>query len=131
MIPKLEVLLRLKQASNAAFSFLSEGDLLHPYYLLLKSWGEAALGEEYARQQRMQTERANARQREEDRETLERERAASAKGPSPTADFFSPRVGVCGLLFGSFVYMRAGLGGSSACPPSYFSCSSQTRLPKC
>ncbi|CAM9719330.1 unnamed protein product [Sphacelaria rigidula] len=80
--PQLEVLLRLKQASNAAFSFLSDGDPLHSYYLFLKSWGEAALGQEYARQQRLQTERADAKQREQDRKKLERERAASAKGPS-------------------------------------------------
>ncbi|CAM9218740.1 unnamed protein product, partial [Hapterophycus canaliculatus] len=63
--PQLEVLLRLKQQSNAAFSFLSDEDPVHPYYVFLKSWGESALAAEYARQQRLQAERAETRLREE------------------------------------------------------------------
>lgn len=73
------MLLRLKQASNAAFSFLSHDDPIHPYYVFLKSWGEAALGKEYARQQQLQVERAEAKLRAE---ADEKERAAAAaKGP--------------------------------------------------
>lgn len=76
------MLLRLKQASNAAFSFLSDGDPLHAYYLFLKSWGEGALAGEYTRQQELQTVRAEARQKEKARKKFEREHAASAQGPS-------------------------------------------------
>ncbi|CAM9837811.1 unnamed protein product [Laminaria digitata] len=77
--PQLEVLLRLKQASNAAFSFLTHDDPIHSYYLYLKSWGEVALGKEYARQQQLQVERAAARLKAEEDE---KDRvAAAAKGP--------------------------------------------------
>lgn len=62
------MLLRLKQAENAAFSFLSDGDPLHGYYLFLKSWGEDALASEYARQQRLQAERAAERERQKEEE---------------------------------------------------------------
>ena len=73
------MLLRLKQSSNEAFSFLSHDDPIHPYYLFLKSWGEAALGKEYGRQQRLQAERAEAKLTAE---ADERDRAAAAaKGP--------------------------------------------------
>lgn len=73
------MLLRLKQASNEAFSFLSHDDPIHPYYVFLKSWGEAALGKEYARQQRLQVERAEAKLKAE---ADEKDRAAAAaKGP--------------------------------------------------
>lgn len=79
---QLEVLLRLKQQSNAAFSFLSDEDPVHPYYVFLKSWGESALATEYARQQRLQAERAEARRKEEERRLEREEReAAAAKGP--------------------------------------------------
>ncbi|CAM9527992.1 unnamed protein product, partial [Ectocarpus sp. 12 AP-2014] len=74
--PQLEVLLRLKQQANEAFSFLSDEDPVHPYYLFLKSWGESALAAEYARQQRLQAERAEARQRQ-DQQRKEREAAAA------------------------------------------------------
>ena len=80
---QLEVLLRLKQQSNAAFSFLDDQDPAHPYYVFLKSWGESALAAEYARQQRLQAERAEARRRREQERREEEEReAAAAKGPS-------------------------------------------------
>ena len=86
---QLEVLLRLKQQSNPAFSFLSDEDPVHHYYVFLKSWGEAALAAEYARQQRQQAERAEARRRREEQQRKEREEraaaaaaaAAAAKGP--------------------------------------------------
>lgn len=79
---QLEVLLRLKQQSNPAFSFLSDDDPVHPYYVFLKSWGEAALAAEYARQQRLQAERTEARRREEEERKAREERAAAAaKGP--------------------------------------------------
>ena len=80
---QLEVLLRLKQQSNTAFSFLDDQDPAHPYYVFLKSWGESALAAEYARQQRLQAERAEARRRRERERREEEEReAAAAKGPS-------------------------------------------------
>lgn len=77
------MLLRLKQQSNLAFSFLLDEDPVHPYYVFLKSWGESALAAEYARQQRLQAERAEARQREEEqrREQEQRAATAAAKGP--------------------------------------------------
>ncbi|CAM9438846.1 unnamed protein product, partial [Scytosiphon promiscuus] len=91
--PQLEVLLRLKQQSNAAFSFLSDEDPVHPYYVFLKSWGESALAAEYARQQRLQAERAETRLKEEQqrREREEREAAAAkaaeeAPPPPSSAD---------------------------------------------
>ncbi|CAM9172030.1 unnamed protein product [Discosporangium mesarthrocarpum] len=64
--PQLEVLLRLKQASNPAFSFLSDEDAFHPYYNYLKTWSEAALTQEYSRQQAMKA------QREKEEEELRR-----------------------------------------------------------
>ena len=75
---QLEVLLRLKQASNAAFSFLCQEDPIHPYYVFLKSWGEAALAGEYERQQRLQAQRAELRKKEEDRKREEERREAEA-----------------------------------------------------
>lgn len=83
-VSQLEVLLRLRQASNVAFSFLSDGDLLHSYYLFLKSWGESALASEYVRQQRLQAERADEKDKqtiEEDKAKLAEERATLVKGP--------------------------------------------------
>eukprot|EP00752_Nemacystus_decipiens_P013791 g12244.t1 len=76
--PQLEVLLRLKQQSNLAFSFLSDEDPVHSYYVFLKSWGEVALASEYARQQRLQAERAEARRREEEQRKEREEQAAAA-----------------------------------------------------
>lgn len=73
------MLLRLKQASNPAFAFLSDEDPVHPYYLFLKTWGESALAAEYARQQQLKVERADVKKREAERE---QERAEAAKGPS-------------------------------------------------
>lgn len=84
---QLEVLLRLKQAGNAAFSFLLDGDPLHPYYLYLKSWGEGALDAEYVRQQRLQAQRAEEKQRRMEEEAkaqarMQEEKSAQVKGPS-------------------------------------------------
>lgn len=79
---KLEVLLRLKQAANAAFSFLSVDDPVHSYYLFLKSWGESALAAEYTRQQRLQAELVDSRQRDEnERQERGDQKAAAGKGP--------------------------------------------------
>lgn len=82
---QLEVLLRLKQQSNAAFSFLSDEDPVHPYYVFLKSWGESALAAEYARQQRLQAERAEARRRDEEQRKVREEAAAAAAAAAATA----------------------------------------------
>eukprot|EP00903_Cladosiphon_okamuranus_P016054 g14821.t2 len=83
--PQLEVLLRLKQQSNLAFSFLSDEDPVHPYYVFLKSWGESALADEYARQQRLQAERKEARRREEASRKEREERAAAAAAAASKA----------------------------------------------
>lgn len=81
MASKLEVLLRLKQASNAAFSFLSIEDPVHSYYVFLKSWGESALAAEYTRQQRLQAGRGEAKQNDEKDRRETRDQEAAAKGP--------------------------------------------------
>lgn len=75
---QLEVLLRLKQASNAAFSFLSHEDPIHPYYVFLKSWGEAALALEYERRQRQQVDK---RKEEKENAGAEEATTVTAKGP--------------------------------------------------
>ncbi|CBJ28972.1 conserved unknown protein [Ectocarpus siliculosus] len=98
--PQLEVLLRLKQQANEAFSFLSDEDPVHPYYLFLKSWGESALAAEYARQQRLQAERAEARQRQ-DQQRKERE-AAAAKDLKFLAGLSLGAVGAPNLLGGAY-----------------------------
>lgn len=99
---QLEVLLRLKQQSNLAFSFLSDEDPIHPYYVFLKSWGENALAAEYTRQQRLQAERAEARRRAEEERKEREERAAAAKGP------FGALIPVLGLFGGLFFFFRRG-----------------------
>lgn len=75
------MLLRLKQAANAAFSFLSVDDPVHSYYLFLKSWGESALGEEYTRQQGLQAELVNSKQLDENGRQEQRNQEAAGKGP--------------------------------------------------
>lgn len=70
--------MRLKQASNAAFSFLSHEDPVHPYYVFLKSWGEAALAGEYERMQRLQVDK---RKEEEENAGAKEATAVTAKGP--------------------------------------------------
>lgn len=91
-VPQLEVLLRLKQAGNAAFSFLSDGDPLHGYYLFLKSWGEDALASEYARQQRLQAERAAERERRKEEEEVGAEEGSEAEAKPKAGTKSSPDV---------------------------------------
>ncbi|CAM9741229.1 unnamed protein product [Pylaiella littoralis] len=74
----LEVLLGLKQPSIAAFSFLSDEDPVHPYYIFLKSWSGAALSTEYTRQQRLQAGRTEAPRRDEEQRKDRKEAGAGA-----------------------------------------------------
>ncbi|CAM9262794.1 unnamed protein product [Chrysoparadoxa australica] len=62
--PQLEVLLRVKQAGNESFEFLSPDSMLHAYYQLLKSFGKARLHEEIAEGQRLQQRRQEEREKE-------------------------------------------------------------------
>lgn len=81
---QLEVLLGLKQPSIAAFSFLSDEDPVHPYYIFLKSWSGAALSTEYTRQQRLQAGRTEAPRRDEE-QRKDREEAGAGAGAAGAA----------------------------------------------
>lgn len=67
---------------------------MHGYYIFLKSWGEDALASEYARQQRLQAERAAERERRKEEEEVGAEEGleAEAKAKAKAGTKSSPDV---------------------------------------
>ncbi|CAM9169648.1 unnamed protein product [Phaeothamnion confervicola] len=80
--PQLEVLLRVREANNAALGFLQTDHELHPYYAMLRGWSDQRLQEEADKQAALQQQRAEEKER---RQREEAEEAAAAAAASTAA----------------------------------------------